>query len=778
MVDNNCIFHLDTKNTSYIFRIAESGHLEHLFYGSKIRKSNNYEALFKKYGIEEGNAIRYNDSIPKFTLDNINLEYSGVGKGDFREPACEIVLSNGSFTTDFLYSSHEMYKGKKKIDGLPCAHDEDNSCDTLEIILKDKTNNLELKLYYHIFYEFNVITRHVTLKNNSEEKIDIRRLMSLQLDIDNSNYHMVTFNGVWTREMERSDVKLINGRMINDSKSGTSSNRHNPFVMIREENTTETSGKCYGMNLIYSGNHIEVAEVNYGNKLRILTGINPHCFSYDLNKGEQFNTPEAILTFSKEGLRGLSRNMHGFINNHIIPARFKDKERPILINNWEATYFKFDHNKIISIAKEAAEMGVELFVLDDGWFGERNDDTSSLGDWFVNSKKLSKGLNGLCEDINKLGMNFGLWVEPEMISEKSELYKKNPHWAIKNPTGYHSTGRNQMILDLTKDEVRDYLVNSLSDIFASTNITYVKWDMNRNFSDIFSNNLTNQGELFHKYVLGLYNVIDRLTNKFPDILFEGCASGGNRFDLGMLYYMPQIWASDNTDAVERVRIQTGLSYGYPISTIGSHVSDCPNHQTLRTTSIETRFNVAAFGVLGYELNLKDLDSISKKIVKNQIQFYKKYRKVLQFGDFFRIKDIYNSNNSIWIVVSKEKDIALLFYYQNNQQSHPYEDVIKTTELDSDTLYKVSLREQKLSVKDFGSLINHVTPINIKNEGILQHVISKVYNQDIEKEDIEAFGDMLNEGGFKPKEQFSGCGYNENIRVMGDFSSRIYIIESK
>ena len=301
--------------------------------------------------------------------------------------------------------------------------------------------------------------------------------------------------------------------------------------------------------------------------------------------------------------------------------------------------------------------------------------------------------------------------------------------------------------------------------------------MNRNFSDIFSNNLTNQGELLHKYVLGLYDIMDRLTSKFPEILFEACASGGNRFDLGMLYYMPQIWASDNTDAMPRVRIQTGLSYGYPLSTIGAHVSDCPNHQTLRNTSIETRFNVAAFGLLGYELNLKEQDSLTKKIVKGQIEFYKKYRKVLQFGDFFRIKDIYNSNNSIWIVVSKEKDTALVFYYQNNQQSHPIDDIIHTAGLDSDTLYNISLRNQKLSVKDFGNLINHVSPINIKNEGILQHVISKVYNQDIEKENFKAYGDMLNEAGFKPKEQFSGCGYNEDIRVMGDFSSRVYIIES-
>ena len=776
MIKGDKIFHLNTKDTSYIFRVLENGYLENLHYGNRIRECQDYSLLYKKCTVQEGNSISYSNEFPNINLDNICLEYSGIGKGDLRESPIEIVFEDGTFTTDFRFLESRSYTGKKRIPGLPSSHSIDDKCETLEIDLIDEETQINLTLYYHIFYDSNIITRYVKISNLSENNIILNKVMSMQLDIPNYDYSMITFDGTWTREMQMHTKKLESGIYINDSKGGTSSNRHNPFVIFKGKNTGENYGDCYGINLIYSGNHIEIAEVNYANKLRIQSGINPYCFNYEVAKGESFYTPEAVLTYSKEGLNGLSGNMHKFIKDNIIPVNFKDKERPILINSWEANYFDFDDKKLISLAKEASNLGIELFVLDDGWFGERNNDTSSLGDWNVNEKKLSKGLQGLCKEINSMGMDFGLWLEPEMISENSNLYKKHPDWAINIPYRKPSIGRNQFVLDLSRSDVREYLIETIIKIIESANISYIKWDMNRNLSDIYSINLKNQGELFHRYVLGLYEIIEAIQEKFPNILFEGCSAGGNRFDLGMLCYMPQIWASDNTDASERIKIQNNLSYGYPQCTFGAHVSDCPNHQTLRNISLETRFNVAAFGLLGYELNLRSLDSLSKKAIKEQVEFYKKYRKTLQFGELYRVENIYNDNVTTWISVEEDRSKAVLMYYQDKQIPHPNDDILKTFKLSQDIYYKVSARNQKINIKSFGNLINHVTPIEIKNEGMIQHFISKVYSYETEKEEFLAYGDMLNEVGFMPKEQFSGCGFNENVRLMGDYSSRIFTIE--
>ncbi|MDF2612740.1 MAG: alpha-galactosidase [Clostridia bacterium] len=744
------VFHLQTENTSYIFRVSHLGKLENVYYGKSIKKVKDYRPLFENLANAYPNSIIYNTKDENITLDNLSLEYSSIGKGDLRESACEIWSDIGGFVADFVYQDYRSYTGKKPLAGLPSSYDEYGACESLEIDLYDPVLEVTLTLYYHAFYKSNIITRYVELKNGEKTNLVIKRLMSMQFDFGAADYTMVTFDGSWAREMQRHDKKLSQGIYVNDSKTGTSSNRHNPFVIIKQDSCTEDTGKCYGVNLVYSGNHSEIVEVNQYEKIRLLSGINPYCFAFNLKKGESFVTPEAVLSFSNNGLNGLSQNMHLFINEHIVPKAFKYKPRPVLINNWEATYFDFDESKLLNIAKDAADLGVELFVLDDGWFGKRNDDTSSLGDWAVNTKKLPNGLDGLAKKINDLGMDFGLWIEPEMISEKSELYKAHPEWVVKVPGRACSAARNQFVLDLTHKNVCEYLIKTLSKLLKSAPITYVKWDMNRNFSDMYSTHLdaASQGEFYHRYVLGLYFIMDSLTKAFPHVLFEGCSAGGNRFDLGILCYMPQIWTSDNTDAHERVKIQTGTSYAYPLSTMGAHVSACPNHQTLRNTQLETRFNVAAAGVLGYELNVNELDPNDKEVIKKQIAFYKKHRELLQFGIFYRVKNIYQSNHVIWMIVDKSKSKAIMVFYQDRQIPNPSLDVLYTAGLDDNKFYSLTNRDQK----------------------IFLHTL-----RDTEKEEHKAYGDLLNNAGFRPKSQFNG-GYNDNTRVLGDFGSRIYIIE--
>ncbi|HHT04219.1 MAG TPA: alpha-galactosidase, partial [Bacteroidales bacterium] len=668
---DNELFVLDTKDSSYCFRIMPSGHLEHLYYGAKIDLSAGFEAIIEKKRFLGGNQIAYSKEYSTVGLEDLCLEMSSFGKGDVREPFIEITYADGSSTCDFLFQETRIASEKPSLKTLPYAYfgqSEDSKSDVdniyLEIELIDKYYNTRLILTYSVFYESNVITRSAKLINNSNKKIKLDRLMSMQLDLDNDDYKLSTFRGAWAREMNRHDLHLEQGIIINDSKAGTSSNRSNPFFILSDLNSNEEYGDCYGFNLIYSGNHYAAIEVNSMDKLRVVQGIQPSGFQFVLDPNELFEGPEAVITYSNKGFTGMSHNMHHFIRNHIVRGEWKNKLRPILINSWEANYFKFNEDKLVKQAKAAKEAGIELFVLDDGWFGKRNDDTSSLGDWQENKKKLRNGLKGLADRINGLGMDFGIWVEPEMVNEDSDCYRLNPEWAVGIPGRENSLGRNQRILDLTREDVRLYIIEEMTRVFSSANITYVKWDMNRIFSDYYSLSLDldQQKEFSHRYVMGLYKVMDILVKRFPKILFESCASGGNRFDLGMLCYMPQIWSSDNTDAMSRSIIQSGYSYGYPVSVMGAHVSGCPNHQTLRNVSIDTRFDVAAFGLLGYECNLLELSSDEKKAVTEQIKFYKKYRRTLQFGEFYRIQ---NKDNKIikWLNVNQDKSQAIGLFLQ-------------------------------------------------------------------------------------------------------------------
>lgn len=774
----NLEFHLQTKNTSYIMKVAKSGHLINLYYGKRIKHKAGFNSLEQSFGIAVGNATTYSKENPSFSLDNEKLEFPTFGKGDYREAAAHFIFNDGSRISDFQYHSHQVMDGKPELDGLPHTFGVDLT--TLIITLYDPVIEVYAELYYTIFEETDGIARSLKIKNGHKTKILIDKLMSFNLDFSSAAFEVISLEGKWIKERHINRNKLVKGVFMIDSKRGVSSANHNPFLCLAGEAAGEYNGDCYGFGLIYSGNHQGIVEVNAHDFTRIQMGINPFDFDWNLDLGESFQTPEVIMTYSNAGLNQMSQNFHNLIKKHLIDPLWQDKERPIVINNWEATYFKFDEAKLLKLAKVAKELGIELFVLDDGWFGNRNDDTTSLGDWYENVKKLPNGLEGLSQKIMDIGLDFGLWVEPEMISVDSELYRKHPDWVIQYPDRHPSFGRNQLILDLTNPAVVDHLFATLQDIFTRARVKYVKWDMNRNFSDHNSTYLPKeqQQELTHRYVLGLYNLLARLKKEFPQILFESCSSGGNRFDLGMLYYMPQAWTSDNTDAVERFSIQYGTSLVYPPSVMGAHVNGSISHQVLRVVPVETRFNTAAFGLLGYELDVTKLSNFDKKTIKAQIKFYKEHRKLLQFGDFFRLKSPFDTNHCIWMVVSPTKDEAILGYYQILQQPNPGLETIKLKGLDEDTLYQLNTRVQYMNIKSFGELINDYVPFSIKEGGIIHNIISDNYMFELEKEQVEAFGDEFMNAGFRPKAQFNGMGYNEQIRFIGDFGSRLYYIKKQ
>ena len=779
----NTAFILDTKNTSYVFQVLPSGHLEHLYYGKKIDCSaDSITAMAEKNEFLKGNMIGYSKDYPNLGLEDMSLEFSSYGKGDIREPFLEVTHFDGSVTSDFLYVDYEITDGKTGCANLPTSYGSEEEVKELKIILRDSAYQLELHLIYNVFEACDVITRRCVLKNSSNLPVTINRLLSTQLDLDENEYSCSLFTGAWTREMNRRDFPLRQGKVVNSSITGTSSNRANPFVMLWENGATEDAGSCFGMNLIYSGNHYEVFDVNGFGKVRFVSGINPNGFQFHLGVGESFESPEAVMTYSDEGFNGMSHCMHEFVRNHIVRGEWKDKERPILLNSWEAAYFKFDEGKLLSMAKNAKKAGIELFVMDDGWFGERNDDKSSLGDWFVNKKKLPNGLSGLADKINGLGLEFGLWVEPEMVNENSKLYEEHPEWAIRIPNVAHSEGRNQMILDLTREEVQDYIIGVMSDVFAGANISYIKWDMNRIFSDYYSEALgyERQGELSHRYVMGLYRVMKELTEKFPHILFEGCCAGGNRFDLGILCYMPQIWASDNTDALCRAEIQTGYSYGYPMSVISAHVSGCPNHQTLRNTSIETRFNVACFGLLGYECNINDLSKEEYDAMVEQIALYKEIRSWMFHSRYYRIKNGLNTDYTKgvyqWIAVSEDKEHALGLYLQSQVVPNSPYGKFKAKGLAHEKVYHFVNRALKYNVKEFGDLINTVTPVHIKKDSFVHNTVAKFVKIDGEREDYVVPGSMLCNAGIKLKQAFCATGNNDQVRFFQDGASRVYLME--
>ncbi len=797
----NGFFALDTEHTSYGFRVLGTGQLEHLYYGRKIRMQEGCEeALFEKHAFAPGNTNLYDGEHPEFSLEDMRLEMSSCGKGDIREPFVEIVYGDGSMTSDFVFDSFSIAVGKEPYRELPGSYDEEQRVETLCVVLRDKNSRtaeegrgLLLELRYYVYEDCDVIARSARLVNESGEEVQIKRLMSMQLDFDTSDYVFSTFNGAWAREMRRFDHRIGAGRHVNSSRTGTSSNRANPFVMLAGCGATEDAGECYGFNLIYSGNHYEAAEAGSYGKLRLVAGINPEFFSWQLAPGESFEAPEAVMAFSHEGYNGMSQCMHRFVREHIVRGEWKHKERPVLLNSWEAAYFDINEKKLLSLAKAGKEAGIELFVMDDGWFGERNDDSHSLGDWEVNPKKLPGGLAGLADKIKAMGLDFGIWVEPEMVNVSSRLYAEHPGWTVEIPGKKHSEGRNQRILDLTRREVQDFVIEKMSEVFSSADISYVKWDMNRTFSDYFSGNLTpgRQGETAHRYMLGLYRCMDALVKRFPKILFEGCSAGGNRFDLGILCYFPQIWASDDTDALCRAEIQNGYSYGYPMSVISAHVSACPNHQTLRITPLETRFHVAAFGVCGYECNFCDMGKEERDAVKEQIALYKKWRRALQWGAFYRGRgftagDAPGASGSVlfsdggnvmeWTCVSEDRTKAVGLLMQKLVTPNTQFQYYKAKGLDPDADYRFYNRKLKYNVKNFGDLVNTVAPVHIKQDSLMHNLVAKFVKMDGETEDCRASGGMLMYAGVHLKQAFGGTGYSDAVRYFQDFGSRLYFME--
>ena len=772
-VSKNNVFHLTTDKTSYIFRVMKSGQLEALYYGRKIRNTDSFEHLYDKHLGGFANSVAYSTDDKSLSLDHIALEFSAYGKGDYRQPAVQLMHEDGNFTTDFKYKSHGITKLKPALRGLPSSYGES---ETLTVVLEDKVLGAEIHLLYTVYEECNVITRSTRIINTGKKSFRIKSVMSMQLDMPMDDYVMLTFDGAWTRERYKNEHILNSGITQIGSITGTSSNRHNPFFAVRHKECTQNKGDAYGFNLVYSGNHIARAEVSTHSILRIQNGINPFEFDWKLGVGEIFDSPESVMTFSNEGLNGMSRNMHAFVKEHIVRGVWKDKERPILVNNWEATFFNFNEKKILEIAKATTDLGAEMFVLDDGWFGKRNSDKAGLGDWTVNIKKLPSGIGGLAKKINDMGIKFGLWVEPEMVNPDSDLYREHPEWAITTDIYKPSEGRNQLVLDLTNPEVVDFIINTMTDVFSSGNIEYIKWDNNRHMSDVFSRRKNaRSGEFFHRYMMGLYEIWGALTEKFPNILFEACSSGGNRFDLGTFCYMPQCWTSDNTDPLDRLYIQSGTSYGYPQSVMTMHVAAAVSLNDFRFSSVEQRFNVASFGLLGYELDVTQLSRFDRAAVKKQIEYYKQHRRLLQFGEFTRIGDVFTDNIMKWQITSKDKSEAMLGYFVDRVVPNPANEVIKFDSLDENKDYHLAIRPQVINIKMVGEIINQPLPKKLDmDDGKFYEFLCNTIKLKNEKEEFTAGGDSLMYSGFRPQQR----GFNlSNARMLFDNDSRMYYLKA-
>ena len=748
-------FHLYNNEVSYIMRIMENGQLENLYYGKKIHDKEDFA-----YFHDEAMRSQMSVCIPEpglLSMQYTRQEYPSYGTGDYRSPAVTIAQENGSRIIDFKYAGHEIYSGKKEILPLPATYVEGKEeAETLEVTLHDNVMDTDLILSYTIYEAYPVITRNTKFVHKGKEKIVLERAMSASVEFLDMDYEMVQLSGGWSRERYVKNRKLEMGIQSIQSLNGTCCGaEHNPFLALKRPHTTESQGEVYGFSLVYSGNYLGQVEVSTFDMTRVMMGINPEDFSWELKSGESFQTPEVVMVYSDKGLNKMSQTYHRLYRKRLMHGEWRDKARPILLNNWEATYFDFNEEKILTIAKKAKEAGVELFVLDDGWFGARNDDYRGLGDWYVNLEKLPDGISGLSKKVEELGLKFGLWVELEMVNKDSDLYRAHPDWIISAPNRFESHARHQNVLDFSRKEVVDYIYEMIAKVIRESSISYIKWDMNRYMSEPYSKGSApcEQGKVMHKYILGVYDLYTRLTTEFPHILFESCASGGARFDPAMLYFAPQTWCSDDTDASERTKIQYGTSYVYPIVSMGSHVSAVPNHQMHRITPIETRANVAYFGTFGYELDLNLLSDAEIETVKKQIAFMKEHRELIQMdGDFYRLLSPFEGNETAWMVVSSDKTQAVAAFYQRLNKVNASWLRFKLDGLDANTKYEVSCDMAPVASYDAK--------------------IAEAYGHKTEEDSVktyQAYGDELMSAGIPiDREELNKKG--------GDFASLLYTLK--
>lgn len=648
---NKRIFTLHTKHSTYQMQVDSLGYLLHLYYGAKNNSSTEYVLTYADRGFS-GNPYA-TGADRTYSLDALPQEFPTLGTGDYRNIALDIKNSRGIESTNLLYKKHEIRKGKYALPGLPAVWADEAEAQTLEIVLADENAGMEVHLLYGVLEEVDVITRSAVIRNIGTETVTIEKAAAACLDFVSGNYDVIRFYGKHAFERNVERTVLGHGTIAFGSRRGTSSHQYNPAVILAEQGTTEEAGNCYGMLMVYSGNFFCEAERDQYNQTRLLMGLNDELFSYPLAAGDTFTVPEVILSYSQNGLSALSQQYHNCIRNHVCRSKYVHMSRPVLINSWEAAYFDFTGETIVNLAKEAASLGIDMVVMDDGWFGKRDDDNSSLGDWYVNEKKLGGSLSELIRRVHEQGVKFGIWIEPEMVNEDSDLYRAHPDWAIQIPGRKPIRSRNQLLLDFSRKEVRDQVFEQICAVLDQGEIDYVKWDMNRSMADVYAGNLT------YDYVLGVYDFMERLTSRYPDMLLEGCSGGGGRFDAGMLYYSPQIWCSDNTDAINRTRIQYGTSFFYPVSAVGAHVSAVPNHQTGRVTSFHTRGVTAMAGTFGYELNPALLSDEEKQQVREQIASYKKYERLINEGTYWRLSDPIHDEIAAWMSVSKEQDRALV-----------------------------------------------------------------------------------------------------------------------
>ena len=675
---NRKIFTIHTKHTTYQMQADAKGYLLHLYYGVRVKGTMDYLLCYADHGFSGNPYAAGMDRT--YSLDALPQEYPSLGTGDCRNIALNITSAVGTECCDPIFNSYKITKGKYSLQGLPAVWAADDEAETLEIVLKDDLTQVEIHLLYGVLEDADIITRSVVIKNTGTETITVKKALSACLDFVQGDYDAISFYGRHAMERNLERVPVGHGTYRIGSRRGSSSHQYNPGVILADRTATEEAGNCYGMLFMYSGNFVCEAERDQFNQTRFQMGLGDELFAYPVAAGAEFTTPEVIMTYSDQGFAKLSRQYHNCILNHVCKGRQVHTNRPILINSWEAAYFDFDGDTIVDLAKQAAELGIDMVVMDDGWFGKRNDDNSSLGDWFVNEKKLGGTLGQLIERVNAQGVKFGIWIEPEMVNEDSDLYREHPDWALTIPGRMPIRSRNQLLLDFSRKEVREEILKRICAILDQGNIEYIKWDMNRSMSDVYAGNVP------YDYVLGLYDFLEKLTSRYPEILIEGCSGGGGRFDAGMMYYTPQIWCSDNTDAINRTRIQYGTSFFYPTAVVGSHVSAVPNHQTGRITSLNTRGVVAMAGTFGYEMNPALLSSEEKEEIRTQLATYRRHQELIREGDYYRLSDPFKEDVAAWMSVAKDQSQALVSVVRLSAEGNPFGTYVKLKGLDAECFY--------------------------------------------------------------------------------------------